>query len=55
MRIRHNACKFCGGDLHQLGTLGNLQWFRCRHCGGQFSRTLKSVWKDKKDKAVFED
>ena len=26
-------CPSCGGDLQSLGTLGNLEHYRCRHCG----------------------
>ena len=41
MKIRYGACQMCGGDLHPLGQLGNLQYYTCRHCGGQFSRKTK--------------
>lgn len=30
-------CPACDGDLVSLGALGRLSWFRCRHCGAQFS------------------
>lgn len=26
-------CPECGGDGVPLGTMGRLQWFRCRSCG----------------------
>jgi len=26
-------CELCGGELQQLGRLGNLLHFRCRYCG----------------------
>lgn len=37
-RLRH--CQLCGGFLYLLGQLGNLQWFRCRDCGMEFSREV---------------
>ena len=36
-RILYRHCD-CGGDLHLLGILGRLAWYRCRHCGMQYSR-----------------
>lgn len=37
------TCPWCGhpegGQI--LGVLGLLTWFRCRYCGGQFSKTVK--------------
>lgn len=39
-RYQHHAeCVHCGGDLVALGSLGNLEWFRCRHCGADQSLT----------------
>jgi hypothetical protein len=26
-------CSQCGGPVCYLGTLGDLDWFRCRNCG----------------------
>lgn len=28
-------CSLCGGVLQPLGSLGNVLWFRCRHCGAE--------------------
>lgn len=41
LRIRHNACPACTGDLHPLGALGNLAWYRCRHCGMDVNRKIR--------------
>lgn len=27
------ACPACGGELQQLGILGNTEYWRCRNCG----------------------
>lgn len=27
------TCYVCDGQLVELGTLGRLEWFRCRDCG----------------------
>jgi hypothetical protein len=35
-------CRLCGGDLEYLGALGHLRWFRCRACGMQFSRKVRT-------------
>jgi tRNA(Ile2) C34 agmatinyltransferase TiaS len=32
------TCSICGGYGVLLGTLGFLDWFRCRSCGMDFSR-----------------
>lgn len=36
------TCPYCGSEQHKnecfLGALGFLRWFRCRYCGGQWSR-----------------
>jgi hypothetical protein len=34
----HVDCPACGGVGALLGGLGNLTWFRCVHCGTDFSR-----------------
>jgi hypothetical protein len=38
-------CPWCGSHTNQaeslLGRLGCLLWFRCRWCGGQWSRPAK--------------
>lgn len=31
-------CALCGGALRFLGALGELLHYRCRNCGGEFSR-----------------
>ena len=33
----HVECSACTGAMVFLGTLGNLDWFRCRHCGAECS------------------
>ena len=45
-------CPLCGSETSKaeslLGALGRLMWFRCRHCGGQWSKKVrKSVLKKK--------
>ena len=36
------TCPWCGAHVTRqnslLGALGALLWFRCRYCGGQFSK-----------------
>lgn len=32
-----NVCKICGGELNELGTLGNRLHLRCRNCGADCS------------------
>lgn len=34
------TCNLCGGDCNFLGTLGNLDHFRCTHCGMDFSQKI---------------
>jgi hypothetical protein len=45
------TCPWCGSTVTKrdsgLGALGALFWFRCRYCGGQFS---KRVLKRKRNK-----
>jgi hypothetical protein len=41
--VRCAWCKEDGGVL--LGVLGCLRWFRCRYCGGDFSRKVRSTFK----------
>ncbi len=31
-------CPFCNGQGEPLGTLGDLEHYRCRNCGAQFYR-----------------
>jgi len=35
---RPPACPMCSGEGALLGPMGSLNWFRCRHCGWDFSR-----------------
>lgn len=28
-------CETCGGEVHEMGGLGNKLWGRCRQCGAQ--------------------
>lgn len=32
------TCPWCGGEVFVLGQLGMMVHFRCRQCGGDFSR-----------------
>ena len=32
-------CPICTGQGIYLGTLGRLQWYRCRNCGIEFNVT----------------
>lgn len=32
------SCPVCGGVGESMGKLGDLEWFRCRHCGMEFNR-----------------
>ena len=42
MRLRrYLTCQLCGGTLMLLGQLGRLAWYRCRHCGFDFSKEFK--------------
>jgi len=38
----------CGGIGIPMGTLGNLEWFRCQDCGLDFSRKIKRKKSKKK-------
>jgi|GEM_PF-1890248 len=31
------VCEVCGGPGVSLGSLGSREYFRCRHCGNQWS------------------
>jgi hypothetical protein len=31
-------CGVCGGDAHYMGSLGPLDWYRCRNCGMEQNR-----------------
>jgi len=31
--LEGEPCDVCGGPLNFMGTLGNLEWYRCRNCG----------------------
>lgn len=33
-------CDMCGSPAYFMGILGNLAWFRCRHCGWETSCPL---------------
>lgn len=30
-------CPMCGGHAEVLGTLGAMEWYRCRNCGVNFN------------------
>lgn len=34
--VASEDCPACNGPGTQLGTLGRLDWFRCRNCGTDF-------------------
>ena len=36
--LEYATCPACGGDGGYLGTLGNLDWFRCIYCGAEFKK-----------------
>lgn len=45
MKKRDNPaanCVTCGGGLVPMGQLGNLKWFRCRNCGMEQSRKVRT-------------
>lgn len=31
--LEGEPCDVCGGPLNFMGTLGNVEWYRCRNCG----------------------
>lgn len=31
-------CPYCYGELKLLGRLGRVTWYRCRHCGTDWSQ-----------------
>ena len=33
-----HPCVLCSGPLVVLGSLGRLDWYRCRNCGAQYSQ-----------------
>lgn len=35
-------CPLCNGEGEYTGTLGNLDWFRCRQCGMDFYRSVNN-------------
>ena len=37
------GCKQCGGELCALGSLGSVQWFRCRRCGYDQPRKVRKA------------
>ncbi len=39
--MKNPECPYCSGLGMLLGGLGMLTWFRCRDCGGQFSRRAR--------------
>jgi hypothetical protein len=44
-------CPCCGGPGVELGTLGRLEWFRCRDCGMDFQRHEAEVAADQDNEA----
>ncbi|QIL78967.1 hypothetical protein G7047_02795 [Diaphorobacter sp. HDW4A] len=38
---RPPTCPLCQGPGIALGSLGRLHWYRCRHCGMDFSRAAR--------------
>jgi len=34
-------CSFCGGDGEYIGSLGSVDWYRCRNCGAQFMHEVR--------------
>jgi hypothetical protein len=46
--IDHVVCGACGGEGAYMGTLGNLEHFRCVNCGIDFSREARifDAWED---------
>jgi len=36
-----NNCTLCGGQLYELGQLGDLMHMRCRQCGMQHSTPVE--------------
>jgi len=32
-----DRCEYCGGELFELGILGDLLWVQCRDCGLEMS------------------
>jgi len=44
--LENPACPRCGGPGVPMGTLGKLEWFRCRNCGWDFS--VSSPTEDKR-------
>ncbi len=39
-------CEACNGELILLGSLGKREWFRCRDCGVDQSRTVVATIKE---------
>ena len=37
------SCPECGGEGFSLGCLGFLAWFRCRHCGMDYSVLVRAL------------
>lgn len=33
-------CSYCGGDAYEMGSLGHVTHYRCRHCG--FDTTVET-------------
>lgn len=33
-------CPMCEGESYPMGILGNIEWYRCRCCGWEFSRSV---------------
>ncbi len=38
-----NACLMCGGNPMHVGTLNDLEWWRCRNCGWEWSTTSEDA------------
>ena len=36
-KVSYESCPICGGEGYSIGTLGKKIWYRCRHCGTDFS------------------
>lgn len=39
-------CTICNGPGVHMGTLGNLDWYRCRDCGNQWSEDHEDEQED---------
>ena len=48
-------CDGCGGPGIPMGILGNLAWFRCRNCGGQFSCDVNEIQQENIEEEEVEE